>query len=139
MFHHHRFPSSPAILLHHPPLKLSHPRGFYNSLSQSPMFPISSSSCCFICKNGLQLTLANGFFFHYCQFSSNFFQYSCSYFLSTHPYNNFAMYFPSSSLLNIFLFSSVSCCLAPSSSAFPYSFSNSSTSSLMFLRFSWLS
>ena len=104
-------PSLSAILLHHSPLKLSCPWGFYNLLSQSSMFPISSSSCCFIHKNGLWLTLANGFLFYHCQFSSNFFQYSYSYFLSPHPYNNFAMYFPSSSLLNVFLFSSVFCCL----------------------------
>ena len=68
----------------------------YNSLSQLPIFLISSSSSyCFIRKNRLWLTFANGFFFHYCQFSSNFFQYSCLYFLSPHPYNNFTIYFPS--------------------------------------------
>ena len=129
----------PVVLLYHPPLKLPRPQGFYNLLSQSPMFPISSSSCCFICKNRLRLTLANGFLFHHCQFSSNLFQYSCSYFFSPHPYNNFAIYFPSNPLLNTLLFSSVFCCLASSSSSLPYSFSNSSTRSLAFLRFSLLS
>ena len=103
------------------------------------MFPISSSSCCFICKNGLQLTLVNGFLFHRCQFSFNLFQYSCLYFFSPHLYNNFAIYFPSNSLLNTLLFSSVSCHLASSSSSLPYSFSNSSTRLLAFLRFSLLS
>ena len=114
---------------------------FYNSLSQLPIFPISSSSssCCFICKNRLWLIFANEFLFHRLQFSFNLFQYSCSYFISPHPYNNFAMYFPGSSLLNAFLSSSVSCCLASSSSALPYSFSNSFTNSLAFLRFSLLS
>ena len=102
------------------------------------MFPILSSSCCFICKNRLWLTLVNGFLFYYHQFFSNFFQYSCLYFLSPHPYNNFTMYFPSSSLLNVFLFFSVSCHLASSSFALLYSLSNSSTSLLTFLRFSWL-
>ena len=103
------------------------------------MFPISSSSCCFIHKNGLRLTLANGFLFHHRQFSSNLFQYSCSYFFFPHPYNNFAMYFPSNSLLNTFFSSSLSCHLVSSSSSLPYSFSNSSTRSLAFLRFSLLS
>jgi len=75
----------------------------YNSLSQSPMFPISFSlsSCCFICKNRLWLTFANGFLFHHHQFSSNFFQYSCLYFLSPYLYNNFAMYLPCHELLNL--------------------------------------
>ena len=122
-----------------PPLKLPCPRGFYNSLSQSPIFPISSSSCCFICKNGLQLILANGFLFHRHQFFSNLFQYSCSYFFSPHPYNNFAVYFPGNSLLNTFFSSSLSCRCVSSSSSLPYSFSNSSTKSLAFLRFSLLS
>ena len=103
------------------------------------MFPISSSSCCFIHKNGLWLTLANGFLFHHRQFSSNLFQYSCSYFFSPHLYNNFAMYFPGNSLLNVFFSSFLSCHLVSSSSSLPYSFSNSSTRSLAFLRFSLLS
>ena len=80
----------------------------------------------------------NGFFFHYHQFSFNFFQYFCLYFLSPHPYNNFTIYFPSSSLLNIFLFFSASCRLVSSSFALPYLLSNPFTSSLAFLRFSWL-
>ena len=103
------------------------------------MFPISSSSCCFIRKNGLRLILANGFLFHCRQFSSNLFQYSCSYFFSPHPYNSFAVYFPGNSLLNTFFSSSISCRLVSSSSSLPYSFSNSSTRSLAFLRFSLLS
>ena len=37
--------------------------------------------------------------FHLCQHLSNFFKYSSSNFLSSHPNNNFAVYFPSSSLL----------------------------------------
>ena len=138
LIRHRRYSSLPAILLHHPPLKLPHPRGFYNSLSQSPMFPISSSFCCFIRKNGLRLIFANGFLFHRRQFSSNLFQYSCSYF-SPHPYNNFAVYFPGNSLLNTFFSSSLSCRLVSSSSSLLYSFSNSSTRSLAFLRFSLLS
>ena len=114
---------------------------FYNLLSQSPIFPISSSSSsyCFICKNRLWLTFANGSFFHHFQFSSNLFQYSCSYFFFPHLYNNFAVYLPSNPLLNVFLFSSASCRFASSSSALLYSFSNSSTSLLAFLRFSLLS
>ena len=103
------------------------------------MFPISSSSCCFIRKNRLRLTLANGFLFHCCQFSSNFFQYSHSYFFSPHPYNNFAIYFPGNSLLNTFFSSSLSYHRVSSSSFLLYSFSNSSTKSLVFLRFSLLS
>ena len=103
------------------------------------MFPISSSSCCFICKNRLQLTLANGFLFHCRQFSSNLFQYSCLYFFSPHPYNSFAVYFPGSSLLNSFFSFSLSYRLVSSSSSLLYSFSNSSTRSLAFLRFSLLS
>ena len=113
-------------------------KDFYNLLSQSPMFPISSSSCYFIHKNGLWLTLANGFLFHCHQFSSSFFQYSCSYFLSSYSYNIFAVYFPGSSLLNILLFSSAFCHLASSSSTLPYLLLNSFTNSLTFLRFSWL-
>ena len=54
-------------------------------------------------------------------------------------YNNFSVYFPGSPLLNILLFSSVSCHLASSFFALPYSFSNFSTSSLAFLRFSLFS
>ena len=130
---------APAHLLFHyttPPLKLSHPRGFYNSLFQSPMFLISSSSCCFIHKNRLWLTLANGFLFHHCQFSFNLFQYFCSYFFSPHLYNNFVIYFPSNSLLNTFFSSSISCYCIFSSFSFSYSFSNSFTRSLAFLRFS---
>ena len=103
------------------------------------MFPISSFSCCFIHKNRLQLTLANEFLFHRRQFSSNLFQYSCSYFFSLHPYNNFAIYFPGNSLLNTFFSSSLSCRHASSSSSLLYSFSNSSTRLLAFLRFSLLS
>ena len=103
------------------------------------MFPISSSSCCFICKNRLWLIFVNGFFFHRHQFSSNLFQYSCSYFFSPYLYNNFAVYFPGNPLLNTLLFSSVSCCLTSSSSSLLYSFSNSSTRSFAFLRFSLLS
>ena len=103
------------------------------------MFPISSSSCYFIRKNGLRLTLANKFLFHRCQFSSNLFQYSCSYFFFPHSYNSFAVYFPGNSLLNTFFSSSLSCRLVSSSSSLPYSFSNSSTRSLAFLRFSLLS
>ena len=103
------------------------------------MFPISSSSFCFIRKKGLRLTLANGFLFHHCQFSSNFFQYSCSYFFSPHPYNNFAVYFPGNPLLYMFFSSSLSCRRVSSSSSLPYSLSNSSTNSLVFLRFSLLS
>ena len=133
-----RSPSSPVVSLHHPSLKLPRPRGFYNSLSQSPMFPISSSSCCFIHKNGLWFTLANGFLFHRCQFSSNLFQYSCLYFFSPHPYNNFVVYFPGNSLLNTFSSFSLSC-YRVSFSSLLYSFSNSSTKSLAFLRFSLLS
>ena len=110
---------------------------FYSSLSQLPMFPISSSSCCccFIHKNRLWPTFVNGFLFYCLQFSSNLFQYFCLYFLSPHPYNNFAVYLPGNSLLNIFLSSFVSCCLASFSSALPYSLSNSSTNLLVFLRF----
>ena len=122
-----------------PPLKLPRPRGFYNSLSQSPMFPISSSSCCFIHKNGLWLILVNGFLFHRCQFSSNLFPYSCSYFFSPYPYNSFAVYFPGNSLLNTFFSFSISCRLISSSFSLPYFFSYSSTRSLAFLRFSLLS
>ena len=119
-----------------PPSQASSSRGpSYNSLSQSPMFPISSSSC-FIHKNRLWLTFTNGFLFHRCQFSSNLFQYSCLYFFSPHPYSIFAVYLPSNPLLNTLLFSSVSCCFA---SSLPYFFSNSSTRSLAFLRFSLLS
>ena len=81
----------------------------------------------------------NGFFFYYCQFSSNRFQYSCSYFFSPHLYNSFSVYFPGNSLLNTLLLSSVSCCLAFFSSSLPYCFSNSFTNSLAFLRFSLLS
>ena len=103
------------------------------------MFPISSSSSCFIRKNGLQLTLANRFLFYCCQLSSNFFQYSCSYFFSPHPYNNFAIYFPGNPLLYVFFSSFLSCCRVSSSSSLLYSFSNSSTNSLAFLRFSLLS
>ena len=103
------------------------------------MFPISSSSCCFIHKNGLWLTLVNGFLFYRCQFSSNLFQYSYLYFFSPHPYNNFAVYLPGNSLLNTFFSSFLSCCLISSSSSLLYSFSNSSTRSLVFLRFSLLS
>ena len=103
------------------------------------MFPISSSSYCFIHKNGLQLILANEFLFHHHQFSSNLFQYSCSYFFSLHPYNNLAVYFPGNPLLNTHLFSSVSYHLASSSSSLLYFFSNSSIRSLAFLRFFLLS
>ena len=103
------------------------------------MFPISSSSCCFIHKNRLWLTLVNGFFFHRCQFSSNLFQYSCSYFFFPHPYNNFAIYLPGNSLLNTFFSFFISCHCVSSSSSLLYSFSNSSTKSLAFLRFSLLS
>ena len=129
----------PVVSLHHPPLKLPCPQGFYNLLSQSLIFPISSSSCCFIHKNRLRLILANGFLFHCRQFVSNLFQYSCLYFFFLHPYNNFAVYFPGNSLLNTFFSSSHSCRLVSSSSSLPYSFSNSSTRSLAFLRFSLLS
>ena len=103
------------------------------------MFPISSSSSYFIRKKGLRLILANGFLFHRCQFSLNFFQYSCSYFFSPHPYNNFAVYFLGNPLLYMFFSSSLSYLRVSSSSSLPYSFSNSSTNSLAFLRFSLLS
>ena len=114
---------------------------FYNSLSQSLIFSISSfsSSCCFIHKNRLWLTFTNGFLFYHLQFSSNFFQYSCLYFLSPHPYNNFAIYLPSNSLLNTFLSFSIFCHFVSSFSALSYSFSNSFTNLLVFLRFSLLS
>ena len=46
------------------------------------------------------------------------------------------MYLPSNPLLNVFLSSSISCYLASSSFTLSYFFSNSSTSSLVFLRFS---
>ena len=46
------------------------------------------------------------------------------------------MYFPGSSLLNVFLSSSASCCHTSSSSSLLYSFSNSSTNSIAFFRFS---
>ena len=108
-------------------------------LSQSPMFPISSSSCCFIHKNRLWLTFANEFLFYCHQFSSSFLQYSCLYFFFPHPYSNFAIYFPSNSLLNMFFSSSISYCHISSSSFLSYSFLNSSTKSLVFLRFSLLS
>ena len=103
------------------------------------MFPISSSSCCFIRRNRLRLILANGFLFHCRQFSSNLFQCSCSYFFSPHPYSNFAVYFLGNPLLYVFSSSSLSCRRVSSSSSLPYFFSNSSTSSLAFLRFSLLS
>ena len=76
-------------------------------------------------------------FFHHYQFSSNLFQYL--YFFSPHPYSIFAVYFPDNPLLNTFPSSSVSCYLASFSSSLPYSFSNSFTRSLAFLRFSLLS
>ena len=134
----HGCSSSPVISLHHPPLKLPHPQGFYNSLSQFPMFPISSS-CCFTHKNRLWLTLVNGFLFYLRQFSSNLFQYFCSYFFFPYPYNSFAIYFPSNSLLNTFFSSFISYRYVSSSSSLPYSFSSSFTRSLVFLRFSLLS
>ena len=50
-------------------------------------------------------------FFHLLQFFSNLFKYSSSNFQSSHPYNNFAVYFPGNSIL---LYSSTfpSCLLA---------------------------
>ena len=49
------------------------------------------------------------------------------------------MYFPSNSLLNVFLSSSASCHLTSSSLSLLYSFSNSSTNSIAFFKFSLLS
>ena len=66
------------------------------------------------------------------------FQYSQLYFLFPHPYNSFAIYLSGSSLLIIFLSSSASCHLTSSSSSLPYSFSNSSTNSIVFFKFSLL-
>ena len=98
----------------------------------------------------LTLSLLQGFSsretdFHLCQFFSNFFKYSSLNFLSSQPYSNFAVYFPSNSLLlysSAFGFFFV---LSPCST-FSYFFtsilnlpSNSSTNSLAFLRFSSLS
>ena len=48
------------------------------------------------------------------------------------------MYLPSNSLLNIFLSFSSSCCLTSSSSSLQYSFSNFSTNSIIFFKFSLL-
>ena len=81
-------------------------------------------------------------FFHLFQFFSNFFRYSLSSFLSSHPYNNFAVYFPSNSpLLNssasgfnfiFFLFFTLILHISFSN----LSFSNSSIFSLAFFKFS---
>ena len=49
------------------------------------------------------------------------------------------MYLPGSSILNIFLSSSVSYCLTSSSSSLQYSLSNSLTNSIVFFKFSLLS
>ena len=75
--------------------------------------------------------------FYLFQFHSNLPQYSLSYLLSNHP-NNFFAVNPSgsSSLLNVP--SSLSCLLT-SSISHQYSFSNSSTASFTFSKFSFLS
>ena len=46
--------------------------------------------------------------FHYFQFFSNFLKYSVSNFLSSHPYNIFAIYFPGNSSLLKFFSSTIS-------------------------------
>ena len=75
--------------------------------------------------------------FHLFQFHSNLPQYSLLYLLSNHPNNFFAVNLPGSSpLLNIL--SSLSCLLISSISCW-YSFSNSSTASFAFSKFSFLS
>ena len=83
--------------------------------------------------------LENRFFFHCLQFTSIHLQYSLSYFLFFYLYNILAMYLPGNSLLNVLLSSSSSCHLTSSSSSLQYSFSNSSTNSIAFFKFSLLS
>ena len=76
--------------------------------------------------------------FHFCQFLSNFLRYFSSNFPLFYPYNIFAIYFPSNfSLLKFFssIISNFSCLLILAL-IFP---SNSSTNSLTFPRFSFLS
>ena len=76
--------------------------------------------------------------FHFCQFLSNFLRYPFLNFLSSHPYNIFAVYFPSNSpLLKSFssILSNFSCLLI-SALTLP---SNSPTASLVFSRSSSLS
>ena len=100
--------------------------------SLSPKFscPISSFSSFIVSIVLCSLALASS---HCLQFLSNLAQYSLSYLLSNQPNSFLAVNFPSSSLLNVpfFLFylliSSISC---------QYSFSNSSTASFVFSRFS---
>ena len=78
-------------------------------------------------------------FFHLLQFLSNFFRYFSSNFPLFHPYNNFAIYFPGSSILLYssvsFFFSILSCHLTST----PFSFLNSSINSSAFFKFSFLS
>ena len=64
--------------------------------------------------------------FHFCQFLSNFLKYSSSNFLSSHPYNIFAVYFPSNSSLLKSFFSTISSfsCLLTSTSILPSNSSN---------------
>ena len=71
--------------------------------------------------------------FYLFQFFSNLFKYSSSNFWSSHPYNNFAMYFPGSSILLYSPFSSTSCLTTIS----PHS--NSLIISSAFFRFSFFS
>ena len=81
-------------------------------------------------------------FFHLFQFFSNFFRYSSSNFLSSHLYNNFTIYLSGNSPLlnssasgfNLISFPFFSLILYISSSNLP--FSNSSTFSIAFFRFS---
>ena len=81
-------------------------------------------------------------FFHLFQLLSNFFKYSSSNFLLSHPYNNFAIYFPgnspllnsSASRFNFISFPFFILILHISSSNL--SFSNSSTFSIAFFKFS---
>ena len=85
------------------------------------------------------------FFFHLSQFLSNFFKYSSSNFLLSHPNNNFAIYFSSNTLLlnsstlgfnfTLHLYSTPSCLLT-SVLNLP---SNSSTNSFAFSKSSFFS
>ena len=73
--------------------------------------------------------------FHLLQFLSNLIRYSSLYFLSNHPNNFLTINLPSnSSLLKVP--SSLSCLLT-SSMSYQYSFSNSSTTSFAFSKFSF--
>ena len=71
--------------------------------------------------------------FHFFQFLSNLFKYSSSNFWSSHPYNNFAIYFPGNSIL-LYSSTSPSCLLTSTPPR-----SNSSINSSAFFKFSLLS